>query len=84
MLRIFSVGISMSPHVCFILDLMLISMLLRYCSYGLGIFHANQTTIAGRPNAALLFWFFGDFRCGVSLFMVILVIYIYIYIYIYI
>ena len=20
--------------------------------------------IAGRPNAALLFWFFGDFRCG--------------------
>ena len=24
--------------------------------------------IAGRPNAALLFWFFGDFRCG-ALFM---------------
>ena len=20
--------------------------------------------IAGRPKAALLFWFFGDFRCG--------------------
>ena len=31
--------------------------------------------IAGRPKAALLFWFFGDFRCGVSLFIVMLVIY---------
>ena len=31
--------------------------------------------IAGRPNAALLFWFFGDFRCGALLFMVIHVIY---------
>ena len=30
--------------------------------------------IAGRPKAALLFWFFGDFRCGVLLFMIILVI----------
>ena len=30
--------------------------------------------IAGRPKAAPLFWFFGDFRCGVLLFMVILVI----------
>ena len=25
--------------------------------------------IAGRPRAALLFWFFGDFRCGALLFM---------------
>ena len=33
--------------------------------------------IAGRQQAALLFWFFGDFRCGMSLFMVILVIYKY-------
>ena len=33
--------------------------------------------IAGRPNEALLFWFFGDFRCGVSLLIVILVIYKY-------
>ena len=33
-----------------------------------------------RPKAALLFWFFGDFRCGALLFMVIHVIYIYIYI----
>ena len=32
--------------------------------------------IAGRPKAALLFWFFCDFRCGVLFFMVILVIYI--------
>ena len=31
--------------------------------------------IAGRPKAGLLFWFFGDFRCGVPLFFVILVIY---------
>ena len=27
--------------------------------------------IAGRPKAALLFGFFGDFRCGALLFMVI-------------
>ena len=31
--------------------------------------------VAGRPKAALLFWFFGDFRCGVVFFIVILVIY---------
>ena len=35
--------------------------------------------IAGRPKAALLFWFFGDFRCGALLFMVIHVIYKYNY-----
>ena len=33
--------------------------------------------IAGRPNAALLFWFFGDFRCGALLFIVIHFIYKY-------
>ena len=33
--------------------------------------------IAGRPKAALLFWFFGDFRCNGSLFIVIRVIYKY-------
>ena len=33
--------------------------------------------IAGRPKVALLFWFFGDFRCGALLFMVIHVIYKY-------
>ena len=33
--------------------------------------------IAGRPKAALLFWFFGDFRCGALLFMIIHVIYKY-------
>ena len=27
--------------------------------------------IAGRPKAALLFWFFGDFRCGALLFVVV-------------
>ena len=31
--------------------------------------------IAGRPKAALLNWFFGGFRCGVPLFIVMLVIY---------
>ena len=30
--------------------------------------------IAGRPKAALLFWFFGGFRRGVPLFIVMLVI----------
>ena len=33
--------------------------------------------IAGRPKAALLFWFFCGFRCGMPLFFVILVIYKY-------
>ena len=33
--------------------------------------------IAGRPEAARLFWFFGGFRCGVPLFIVILVIFKY-------
>ena len=37
----------------------------------------NVIFIAGRPKAALLFWFFGDFRCGALLFMVIHVIYKY-------
>ena len=31
--------------------------------------------IAGRPKAALLFWFFGGFRCGVPLFIIMFVIY---------
>ena len=31
--------------------------------------------IAGRPKAALLFWFFLDFRCGVLLVMVIFAIF---------
>ena len=38
---------------------------------------ARLIFIAGRPKAALLFWFFGDFRCGALLFMVIHVIYKY-------
>ena len=33
--------------------------------------------IVGRPKSALLSWFFGDFRCGALLLMVILVIYKY-------
>ena len=48
---------------------------MQSCSY---IGHRRLSNyIAGRPKAALLFWFFGDFRCGVLLFMVILVIYKY-------
>ena len=43
MLQNFSVGISVSPHVCSNLVLILISMFLRQCIYELGIFHANQT-----------------------------------------
>ena len=39
------------------------------------LIQAPSNFIAGRPKAALLFWFFGDFRCGVSLFIVSLVIY---------
>ena len=35
---------------------------------------APSNFIAGRPKAALLFWFFGGFRCGVPLFIVIFVI----------
>ena len=38
---------------------------------------ALSNFIAGRPKAALLFWLFSDFRCGVPLFVVILVIYKY-------
>ena len=33
--------------------------------------------IAGRLKATLLFWFFGEFRCGALVFMVILVMYKY-------
>ena len=100
MFRIFSVGISVSPHACFILELILISMFLGWCTCELEVFHAGRAAgclrdrggaggggwstdrrlvgapsnfIAGRPKAALLFWLFGDFRCGALLFMVILV-----------
>ena len=39
-------------------------------------FKPPSNFIAGRPKSALLFWYFGDFRCGVPLFIVIFVIYI--------
>ena len=38
-------------------------------------FKPPSNFIGDRPKAALLFWFFGGFRCGVPLFIVILVIY---------
>ena len=44
LLRNFSVAIPVSPHVCFILFLILISMFLGSCIYELEIFHANRTT----------------------------------------
>ena len=34
-----------------------------------------SNVIAGRPMAALLFWFFAGFRCGVPLFIVMLFVY---------
>ena len=34
----------------------------------------SSNFIAGRPKVALLFWFFGGFRCGVPLFIAMLVI----------
>ena len=40
-------------------------------------FKPPSSFIAGRPKAALLFWFFGGFRCGVPLFVVMLVIFKY-------
>ena len=36
---------------------------------------APSNFIAGRSKAAILFWFFGDFRCDVPLCIVFLVIY---------
>ena len=39
------------------------------------IFLRWNNFIAGRPKSALLFWFFGGFRCGVPLFIVMQVIY---------
>ena len=47
---------------------------------GLGLVDRKQVQapgnfIAGRPKEALLFWFFGNFRCSVSIFIVILAIY---------
>ena len=39
--------------------------------------HTQSNFIAGRPKAALIFWFFGGFRIGVPLSIIILVIYKY-------
>ena len=56
----------------------------EFCFYGNNEVGRPKTSsslpvmvFAGRPKAALLFWFFGDFRCGALLFMVIHVIYKY-------
>ena len=47
---------------------LLVSLMASFCA-------VPSNFIAGRPKATLLFWFFGGFRCGVPLFIVILVIY---------
>ena len=61
-------------------------LVVRYKKIGYNINVMRQTAclvvnpikvIAGRPKAALLLWFFGDFRCGALLFVVIHVIYKY-------
>ena len=44
----------------------------------INLVEAPSGIVAGHPGAALLFQFFGDFRCGMSLFIIIRVIYIYI------
>ena len=41
------------------------------------LFEAPSNFIAGRPKAAPLLWFLGEFICGVLFFMVILIIYKY-------
>ena len=46
-------AVSVSPPVCFILDLILISMFLKQCTYELGTFQANQTTKCLRTKAEL-------------------------------
>ena len=59
----------MSPHVFFILDLILLSMVDRK------LVEAPpppppSNFIAGRCKAAILFWIYDDFRCGMLLFRV--------------
>ena len=44
---------------------------LKYCLKG----PLNPKQPTNQPKAALLFWFFGGFRCGVPLFIVMLVVY---------
>ena len=43
---------------------------------GRGFVRPPSYFIAGCPKAALLFWFFGDFRCVVLLFIIICITYI--------
>ena len=52
-------------------------LLFLHCSAPNHLRVHNVKEIKSTPKAALLFWFFGDFRCGALLFMVIHVIYKY-------
>ena len=65
-----------------ILSLLLFCLITQGRTKGEGWSTANKLKphsnfIAGRPKAGLLFWFFGDVKCSVLLFMVIFVIYEY-------
>ena len=54
----------------------IVSKLKTFLLQGLSALDEAPSNItASRPKAALLFWFFGDFRCGVPLFIIIRVIY---------
>ena len=79
-------------HACFAYSLLILSMYRNKIEFFSETFSIIQNKkvdrklvqapcnfIAGRPKAALLFWSFGDFRCGVPLFIVILVTCIYNY-----
>ena len=65
------------PFVCvlFVLFLLFVVILSGEPKQKLGrglvnqkLVQAPSNLIAGRPKAPLLFWYFSDFRCGVSLF----------------
>ena len=49
----FGVRISVGPHVCFVLGLVLISVFLGWCAYGLRIFRAGCATGYLRAGAEL-------------------------------
>ena len=75
LLQNFCVAVSVSPRVCFILVLILISMFLRWCICGLGVFRAGRAAVClrGRGGAGGGGWSAadwlgppGDFYCWPS------------------
>ena len=61
---------------CKLIILALMRCCILNCSHvpKTGLQSKKSNFIADRPKAALLFWFFGDFRCGGLLFMVVVVV----------